>query len=341
LQPFEPTDNPTEQALAVFAPFARAVLPSTVRRIAAWKGLPPGACTDLVAELRQELSLDCIRDPAGVLSLPTLERHQRWMRLAERWVHAQVRYSSHRASDTVTPDDIGRIDPDPDASDADADADLLTLARCRNGRLNLAEAARVGGRTYYAVRRQAETLRAAVADGEQTAFWQRRVAETLTALGADLLQAAGELFCVADVPRRVDPEARLRRLRRLMRRLPRWSLNSAAARTARRLAQRRQALPVAPLDLLTAATELDPGSSAAWLWRLEAHLAAGQTLAAAHALRRARAGAPRRRTACTLAKLRLCEVHRGLPLAIRRLERAVARRPDATLRGVLAAVRAS
>lgn len=340
MQPLESTDNPTELALAAFAPFARAILPSTVRRIAAWKKLPPGACGDLIAELRQELSLDCLGDPHGVLALSPLERHQRWMRLAERWVHAQLRHSSFRASATVTPDEIGCGDPDPDEGDAVAEGPALPAARCRNGRLNLAEAARAGGCTYYAIRRQVAALRAEVAAAEQTAFWRRRVAEALTGLGADLLQLAEAVHCVAGGDHRPDPEGRLRRLRRLMRRLPRWSLNSAAAQAARRLAQRRPTALPTPLELLAAATELDPASSAAWLWRFEAHLAAGQLHAAAVALRRARAASPRRRNACTLARLRLCEAHRGLPVAMARLERAVRRHPNATLRGVLAALKA-
>src|SRR5262245_47522538 len=80
-----------DAALALLEPFAARILPAMLRRLAARRGYPDPRRPDLLADLRQELRLDCVQHPGSVLALDQDRRHQRWFRLAERWLYRERR----------------------------------------------------------------------------------------------------------------------------------------------------------------------------------------------------------------------------------------------------------
>lgn len=336
------TDRKASPAMDLLAPFAARVLPSTVRRIAAWRGLSRATTTDLLEDVRQELALDCLLHGAAIVALPEPERHRRWMRLAERWIYRQRRHGWRRPERAPEQEEPAIVDPAP-RDEADVpELPATLLVHMRNGRCNISASARSGAGTRHSLRRQIDAIAGRLGLSDRTMhFWRSRVGETLTGLAADLLRLRGEVHVVPMVGRLPDPQARLARLRRLQRRVPVWRHTMDLRRTMRRWVQTREFLTASPRELLEHAVELDPFAATTWLWLFEACVVDGDLVAAARALLRVRHLPPRTRATLALARVRLREA-RGNPTgALALLDRICARHPgDGLLRRVQAGARA-
>lgn len=285
-RPDHPTD-PTTAALAALERFGGRLLFSTVRRIFGRRGLPFALLPQQLDEVRQELVLDCVENGPEIARLPELERHARWMRLAERWVVADGRAQPGSYRATVAPDTLSA--PGPGTTDRSEIEFPGWFRRCESGRINLAATARECGTSEYLLRRRYRDVLQDTVDAERQQFWGRRVAEALLGIAAERMRDDG----LAPAAARPDPQRRLVRLRRLAQRIPRSGDEDCPQQIAGWFARGRRALLCDVRDLLEAATWLYPDHAGAWLWRGEAHLAAGEWGAATVCLRRARRLCPR------------------------------------------------
>lgn len=317
-------------ALELLEPFSQHILPGTVRRIAAWRHLPRSTSLDHLQELRQELALDCLEHPQEIVELPAIERHRRWMRIADRWIHAQLRQVSRRRG--LDPDEVAAHDQ-PIAEDLPELPAALRANRLRNGRCNVSEAARVSTSSKHSLHLQLDALATRMGRGKRyVAFWNNRLGEAITGLAADQLILAGAVRVVARRRARPDPRGRINRLRRLQRSVPVWRHAMHLRRALRTVLPGPGVNPPSPRQLLEVAAELCPAAHATWLWLFEARIAEGDVLAAAAALRRARHAAEREATerwhaAHALARCRLREARGDFGGALRALDRACRRWP--------------
>ncbi|MGE3173562.1 MAG: hypothetical protein AB7O97_13140 [Planctomycetota bacterium] len=344
-------DGPATAALAALEPFVRRLLPAQLHRHAQRRRLPPGDRRELLDDLHQELRLDCLLHPTAIAALDERERHQRWFRLAERWLYRQRRRGEEVAEDL---DWLAGGAAVGDAPAPEASAALLPAAvhrrlvavqrrseRHRNGRCNLtATAARLG-----LGRRELRGLWAEVAshlgyDDAFLAFWQRRLAEALCGLAADLLRDQGALCLLPRARALPDPEGRLRRIRRIRAAL---SVRPVPFALRRMLAQvlRRRSAPT-PAGLLAAAAALHP-SGTVRLWQFEAAVLERDWADAARALRAARVAGcgDDLAVALVLARARLLQVRGRDDAALQLLRRASDRRAgrEPRLRRALTALR--
>jgi hypothetical protein len=329
-----------ERALAFLDTFCTRVLPGTIRRLVAWKGLPHHLQVELRAELRQELALDTLEHAAEVLSLAPPARHARWMRVAERYVYRH--YVAVPLLQEVEPPAAVPAEPEDRTVGLD-----LGAATMQNGRLNVFRTAARRGVGERYLRRHLDVVAERLGAGEvHRRFWRARLAEALTGLAADLLRehCAAALLLVARRRAGPDPARRLHRLRRLA---AQFHIRPGTLRersVLRAVLRRRTFGPESAIELLGLAVELAPDDAAAWSWLFEAALVHGDVVLAARALRRARAGSRARSAgaAPALARARLREARgdpRGAAAIVRR---AAARRPrDPTLAAVLAALERS
>lgn len=312
--------------------FCAKALPGTVRRIAAWKGVPQGAFRDLLDDVAQDLAADGLEHAEALAAMSRDARHARWMRHAERLLYRE----------RVAPRRRGWADANLCASPGLA-ADWATaavappaLALLANGRCNLARSAAAAGTSRRLLRLRLDDLaRQCGDDGDQRAFWRRRLAEALAGLAADLLRAGERVRLTPRARRAPDLAARQRRLRRLAARFPRHPATRRERALLRRWARARRFPLGAPAELLAAATALAPDNAAAWAWRFEAAVADGDLDTAARSLRAARRlpGLPPATGA--LARARLREARGDRRGALRVLARARQRRPrDAVLAAV-------
>ncbi len=330
------TQSVVTTALDLLEPFASRVLPGTVRRIAAWRRLPRAVTIDLLDDLRQELALDCLQHGQTICDLPQPERHRRWMRLAERWIHRSIRGSRRGASPVPDPELLPSHDPDP-VDDLPELPDTLSK-RLRNGRCNLSACARRGGPTQHWLRRQIDGLAAQLGRGTRYVdFWRNRLAEVLTGLAADLLRQRGAVQMVRQDSVLPDPHRRIARLRQLHRRVPVWRSAIDLRRVLRRWLTLPDVQAASPRELLEQASELNPFAGATWSWLFEACVAEGDLRAAARALRRARWCASRPDAALHLCRVRLREAAGDFAGALALLDRQCARHPG---EGLLRRIRA-
>lgn len=318
-----PTDDAVrEQALACLQAFSERYLPGTIRRLCAWKRLPRATRPELLADVRQELAVDCLQHAASIVAASTAERHLRWMRLADRFVHRQFATSPRsrteaapRTTTLALPEDTG----------LPALADVRSL---RNGRLNLRETASHRGVHERTLRRELAVVAEQLGAGrEHHAFWCRRLAEALTGLAADLLRARGLVQLWPRSHQPPDPEARLRRLRRLVGHFPIRAATLPQRTILRRWLLRAALDDAAPRRLLADARAVAPPTAAVWLWTFEAELVAGDLRAACRALRAARHCQRPPAVSIALARARLLEARGRWPAACRTLRRAAARWP--------------
>ncbi|MCR9248446.1 MAG: hypothetical protein NXI31_25750 [bacterium] len=336
-----PIDTPArERALALLERFVERILPGILHRIAAWKHIAPAALPELRDDVAQELTIDCLLDPAAVLAAPRIERHARWIRLAERWVYQHhVRSRRHIAAD---PDLVLAADPAPDPSGSEPQlaqlVDPLPFVWLKNGRCNLQASARAMGTSTGAVREQLDRLATRLGDDGKTArFWERRLAEALLGYGADVLRLHLRLTTLvprADWPQ-PDPSRRLMRVRRLTRRFA--LLRTAQAVREVLAAWRNHVEPTLPAGrrALRHSTSLWPEHAAAWLWSFEAELGCGDLPAAARTIRTSRRLTGRRSSAFVLARARLLEARGQAARGLRMIDRAAAANPgDPRLRRV-------
>ncbi|MFN9442320.1 MAG: hypothetical protein ACK6DH_08600 [Planctomycetota bacterium] len=311
-------------ALTHWRLFCRQALPGTLRRIAAWKGVPPHAFRDLLEDIVQELAADCLAHAAVIAALPLEPRHARWMRLMERMIY-QERFAvrRRRGGDLTECAGPGLAADWATIAGAPAQFDLLV-----NGRCNLARTAAAAGVTRRRLRLQHDELgRRCGADDEQRAFWRRRLAEALAGLAADLLRVH-ERVRLAPRPRQPpDIAARQQRLRRLGTHFPRHAATRRERALIRRWTRARRFGASAPAELLAEATALAPDSATAWAWRFEAGVADGDLAAAARALRAARRLPDLPAATAALARARLREARGDRRGAVRLLARAQRRRP--------------
>jgi hypothetical protein len=324
-------------ALRQLRHFAERVLPGTVRRILSWKGLPRPEADDLVAEVTQELSLDCLQRGAALVALPQKTRHSRWMRLTERWIYRnRVRWLQH-APDTVLDEQPGHQELSAHPEDLLA---ALGIVRLRNGRCNVRGSSRGLRRSVSTVKNKLLLL--AQEHGmppDQERFWRHRVGEALVGLAADLLQDSGQLWLLPRPRHRPDPAGRLRRIRRLHNHVPILG-SSRATRTALRIHARQTTRNrIDPTALLRTATALCPESPVAWAWLAEACLMAGDLRGAMHAVRGARHNrAPR--SSVLLLRVRLLDLRQRPAAAAQLLQRALRRWPrEHSLQRAFAAAR--
>jgi hypothetical protein len=298
-----PNEADRTTALTQLAMFQTCLLPTTVRRIAAWKQLSRACLSDLLDDVRQELAVDCLEHAPQIVGLAVRDRHQRWMRIAERWIyHQRIAYRWQRTR-------LGHDDalvPPPSLLPLPTPPRFESL---QNGRLNRAATATRAGRKLRELTAELEGFAWQLGhDDDHHGFWCRRAAEALTGVAADLLRARGGLHLIAAWPE-PDVDRRLQRVR----------LDTTA-----------------PRRLLAAARALRPDHAAVWLWTFEAELDAGQLPAAGTALRQARACVGCPPLAQLRARARLLEARGRLAAAARLLQRGRRRRPrDAALAGVV------
>jgi len=333
--------GPRGRALAHCRAFCVRLLPAALRRVAAWKGVPRRLHADLREELAQELAVDALAHAALVDALPPRERHLRWMRLAERYVYRQCVVERRRAG-------AGRVASTPPAlEDLPAPGPLPwqqaplpapDLAALANGRCNVARTAARAGVPARAMRRTLDRVAARCGcDPAQHAFWRARLAEGLVGLAADLLRAERRVHLLARARPAPDVVARRHRLRRLALRLPLQPATREERQVVRRWLRTRLDADAARA-LLADATELAPDSAAAWGWRFEADIAAGDARAAAATLRHGRRLARLPAATSALARVRLREARGDRAGAVRLLRRALARAPrDRRLRAAATA----
>lgn len=326
------TDAVRAQALACLQAFSERYLPGTIRRLCTWKRLPRGARPELLADVRQELAVDCLQHAAAIVAATTAERHLRWMRLADHFVHRQFAAPARGAAEARQA---------AAAAEAPDDGELPTLVDVRflrNGRLNLRETADCRGVHERTLRRELATLAERLGAGrEHHAFWCQRLAEALTGLAADLLRERGLVLLWPRPRQPPDPAARLRRLRRLVGHFPIRAATLPQRAILRRWLLRSALDDAAPRRLLADARAVAPPTAAVWLWTFEADLAAGELGAAGRALRAARSCPRPPAAAIALARARLLEARGRWPAACRSLRRAAARWPRCEPLAALAA----
>jgi hypothetical protein len=313
-------------ALALLDPFATRILPGIVRRIAGWKRLPIGELPDLIAELRQELAVDCLQYGGLLAGLPPAERHGRWIRLAERWVYRYRCGICPRRSQPIE-DDLPA--PELPAEGPAVRLRLDDLSLLANGRCNVTATAARTGRKRVALRAELEaTARALGYDDTWLAFWCARAAEALTGLAADLLRDREQVLLVPRARPMPAPDVRLLRIRRLGGRFQVRPGTIEVRRLLKRWRRSAQLDTVSPRILLEDATALAPWQAGAWLWLFEACLVAADPRGAALALRRGRSTAAADRGATLLARARLLEARDRWPAAVALLRRGARRLPQ-------------
>ncbi|MBL8750380.1 MAG: hypothetical protein JNK78_14555 [Planctomycetes bacterium] len=186
-----PDDPVRAAALQHLHTFCANILPGTVRRIATWKQLRRAHVPDLVAELHQELAVDCLEHAALLVGLSTNDRNARWMRFSERWIYHQLvrGRTNEEVHENVPAPALGRFVPP---------ALLAESVHLGNGRWNVTATARRSGRRTAELQRELDHLLVHLGhDDEYDAFWRMRLAEALTGLAADLLRERGALHTLA------------------------------------------------------------------------------------------------------------------------------------------------
>ena len=316
-----PTGPSRDRALALVEHFGRKLLPGVLRRIGAWKGIPPRQLADLQEDVLQELRVDCLRDAAELEAMTARERHARWMQLSERTVYRMRRHLRRCTSLQAEP--CG-----PAGETSETRLQLPNLVTLNNGRANVAESARAAGLGRRAMRQHLDDLAAQLGwCGEQRRFWRTRAAEALIGLAADSLRTAGEVRELSQ-PRPPDLAARRARLQRVARMIPVQPATLEERRALQPWVRRPRPDPP-PEDLLRSATALAPELAAGWLWLFEARVAAGDAQSASACLRRAGACSDAARSSVVLARARLLQVRGCTARALAMLDRARTRRdPD-------------
>lgn len=328
MRPPRATDPDRDHLLNLLEQFERRLLPGVLRRIGAWKGLPPARLQELREDVLQELRVDCLARTDELLALAPRARHARWMQRTERALYRLVRHE--RRCRPIATEPLGPPEPAATA------VQVPTLVHLHNGRANVLESARAAGLGRRSMRARLDRLAAELGWGpDQRSFWQRRAAEALIGLAADLLRAARDTGELDRPP--PDPERHRDRLRRIAQRFP-VQPATLAVRSALQPWTRRRRPDPAPRTLLQQATTLAPELSAGWLWLSEALDQPSERAASTRALRRASRCEDALRAAHVLARARLLARRRGPARAIAMLRRAQARRdPDLRLRRALAA----
>ena len=269
--------------------WARA-LPTLLRRFRFWNGLCPNQHADILADLEQDLLLDCLEHPQTIRELPTDERHRRWFRLLEqRHYRLRIRDRRRQQSDCVLEELVDGQTSAPEAPHLDllpstergmalrviADAEWL-----KNGRLNACGTARRLGIRGDEIRSLWERSAAHLGfDSTFLLYWRQRLIEALVALAADLLVDAGAfgsparscgepLRAAAGAVPRPDPKAQLRRIRRIRAQMSIRPIPPAVRSVLARFAGRTSPT-VTAREALDAARSLEAGHRTVAVWSME------------------------------------------------------------------------
>lgn len=331
----------SDQALAHLDEFCQRILPGALRRVASWKGIRLRRQQDLLADLRQELVLDCLEHPDQVCGLDRRDRHGRWFRVVERSLYRlQVRDArvaegdaglelvpERRTGDHVTDGLLAdTLLPELQQPDRWLLRQLLQGGdQFGNGRCNLSATADRLGVHVRRVRELWEQMAERLGFGRQfLAFWRRRLAEAALGLAADLLRDTGALHIHGDHERGLpDPAGRHRRIRRIRSTVRVRPLPRELTHWLRTLSRPHRDLATVQ-ELLDGAEALAPSNAAVPLWRFEACILAGDLAGAARSVRRARRmRAPA--VPVVLARARLLEARGRDAIAARLLSRALQR----------------
>ncbi len=328
-----PHDPARAAALQHLHTFCTNILPGTVRRIAVWKQLRRAHVPDLVAELHQELAVDCLEHAALLVAMSTNDRNARWMRFSERWIYHQLvrGRTNEEVHENVPAPALGRFVPP---------ALLAQGVHLGNGRWNMTATARRSGRRAAELQRELDRLLVHLGhDDEYDEFWRMRLAEAFTGLAADLLRERGCLHTLAREHRAPDVRARLRRIRSIGARFEIRPSTLRVRRILRPWLRRPRLDEGAPRRLLEGAVALAPGKSAPRLWLFEACIDQGDVRGAAATIRAACRCRPLDRPTLVLARARLLEARGRFGAAHDLVARAARRWPtEPRLRRALAAV---
>ena len=328
------TESARSIALGHLAAFEARGLGACLRRIRAWPGLPPAARADLVAELSQELAVDCLEHADELAGLDEEACFRRFAAAVHRH-HYRLRVRDHRnrvAADrapepsVAPPSVVLAADLDPQAL-----PQLIREARhLRNGRLcarSTQSALGVGRKTFTRILTQAAA--AGGQDHEHVEFWRRRLVEALSMIAAARLRADGASRLWGDASRRdfhVDAfRARLARIRSALGSRPLDPDLRAVLTACSGEGRRPEALR--PRDLLDLAARLDATDPTVLSWKFELEVSEGDLPAAGHCLAQVRRREPDRHR-IVLARARLLEARGRLDAA-----RALVRRASARCRG--------
>lgn len=333
MRDLRPAESARDRALELVERFGQKLLPGVMRRIGAWKGIPPRQLADLQEDVLQELRIDCLRDAEALDNMDARARHARWMQLSERTVY-RLRRDQRRCGPLVEEprDQAARGQPLP--------LQLPPIVTLHNGRANVAESARAAGLGRRAMRQRLDALATQLGwSDEQRKFWRNRAAEALTDLAADCLRRTNANNSQGRT-QRPDLGARRARLQRVARMIPVQPATLEERRALQPWMRRARPDPP-PRELLRRATALAPDRAAGWLWMSEALIDALDLRPSGRALRRASRCRDVRRSDLILARARLLAVRGQLDRAELMLRRARTRRdPDQRLQRALECVRA-
>lgn len=310
------------QAADEFATGRLRTMACRMARLAGFRGLQHW---DHLADLRQEVVLDCLSHARKVAKLSPQERTQRWLRLAQNWVRHTGRATQREEQDLLKLAQATAREPCTTTSTPPQVPVLFR--RTRKGRINFAASQGRSRRSEFRLRQQVRELVQAQELDHEPSKWRRHLALALLGVAADRMVLAG----LVPGPQAPDPEVRVQRLRRLRARIPPDADQDATARIATWYGAHDRALHACPGELLAVACELAPDVGAAWLWRFEWHLATSERHLALRCLRRAQQVAGLDREAWALAFARYAEVARGPAAAARRLQRLALRCPGQRL----------
>jgi hypothetical protein len=329
-----PPTTARDVALGHLAAFEQRGLGACLRRIRAWPSLQPSARADLVAELSQELTVDCLENAEELATLGedgcfrrfAAAVHRHHYRLCVR--DQRLRIPADRAPEP-------RVPP-PSAAVAEHLEDGLVprlmrgASHLRNGRLcarSTQSALGVGRRTLQAMLQKVAD--AGGLDHDHVEFWRRRLVEALCMIAAARLRADGTVRLWEDRARRdFHAEAFRARLARIRESLVARPLDPdlrAVLQTCTAKGDDVCGLP--PRALLDLAERLDPTDPTLLSWRFELEIADGDLGAASLCLTALRHRDTDRRR-LTLARARLLEARGRVDAA-----RALVRRASSRCRG--------
>ncbi|MEQ1630855.1 MAG: hypothetical protein ABL997_00685 [Planctomycetota bacterium] len=326
-------DAQRREALLSLQWFTTRLLRGQLRRHGRCRHRPSSQQRELLADLRQELMVDCLSHLDAVLALPPHERHRRWFRFVERWLYRELRRNEalpeHFEASAQAPLDEEALHGSDLPMPTDA-GPRCTPATLRNGRTNVTATANAAGLTRRRVRALWVDLADRLGyDATFLCFWRRRLAEALTGLASDQLRDREVVHLLPRPRRRPDPRARLRRIRRILSILSVRPLPHDVRRAIAIAKLRRNTSSARPSDLMAAAAVLDAGRPEIALWRFEAAVADGELAVAARALVDARDfGADG--VAVALARARLLAARGRRVAAVALLRRASDRSPHDT-----------
>jgi hypothetical protein len=325
-----PPASARDVALGHLAAFEQRGLGACLRRIRQWSILKPSARADLVAELSQELAVDCLENADEIAGLGEEGCFRRFAAAVHRH-HYRLRVRDQRLRVATERAPEPRVPP-PSLVVAELEAETIPrllqgAEHLRNGRLcarSTQLALGVGRRTFQRILERAAD--AGGLDHDQVEFWRRRLVEALCMVAAARIRADGAARLWNDDARRdFHAEAFRARLAGIRSALCARPLDpevravlTACAANGRRI----QDLPAR--ELLALASRLDATDRDVLSWRFELEILDGDLLAAARCLAQLR-HRDHDRNRLALARARLLEARGRIDTARALIRRAILR----------------